>query len=161
MKLADSFQHPHIWNSLQPNIRAKATFSLSCLPPGNEQGKGTQEPSIPAVSMAPLMTNPCSGPPQTFCLQSRLRLFPANPPPSLLSFHLRLLSLLLPLILHTLSPSNFLHFFFILASSSGKTKADTVSIIILSISQWMKGGSKPGSRMHKCCSFRRLCLLLA
>lgn len=107
MKLADSFQHPHFWNSLQHNIRAKAAFSPSCLQLGNEQGIGILKPSIPALCMAPLMSNPCSWPPQTFCLQCRLRLFLANPPPFILSFHLLLLSLLLLLILHTLSFYNF------------------------------------------------------
>lgn len=72
---------------------------------GMSKGKGFRSPAF--LCLAPLMTKPCSAPPQTFCLQCRLRLFLANPPPSLLSFHLRLLSLLLLLILHTLPPSNF------------------------------------------------------
>ena len=49
-------------------------------------------------------------------------------------------------ILHRLSPSTFLHFYFTLASSFPKTQADTISIIVLAISQWMKRGSRQESR---------------
>lgn len=35
MKLADSFQCPHFWDSMQDNVRGKATFSPSWLQPVN------------------------------------------------------------------------------------------------------------------------------
>lgn len=137
VKLADSKQRPHFGDSRQYCV--PVTFSPSHLQPESPQGGGDPAAQTFLPNAKALLSSPCLGFPR-LRLICRRRLFQRICLPSFSP------SPTAPSSAPPLSPSTFLPFYFILASSFPKTQADTISIIVLAISQWMKHGSRQESR---------------